>query len=112
MSIWTVLVDEYMEKSIVLSNEEILGRPASIMAPGQIVRQMMEQTFVDEDQACRRLGLTPDELHRFYDGLHPVDKELAFRLKEATGSPASYWQNFEKQYRHRLAKWAEKKNQA
>ncbi len=101
-----------MESGTTLSREEILNRPASIIAPGQQVRQMMEQTFVDEDQACRRLGLSHEELHSFYDGLHPVDKELAFRLKEVTGSPASYWQNFEKQYRHRLAKWAEKKNLA
>ncbi len=101
-----------MESGTTLSSEDILNRPSSIIAPGQLVRQMMEQTFVDEDQACRRLGLSPDELHSFYDGLHPVDKDLAFRLKEATGSPASYWQNFEKQYRHRLAKWAEKKDLA
>lgn len=101
-----------MESGTNLSSEEIMNRPSSIIAPGQIVRQMMEQTFVDEDQACRRLGLSPDELHSFYNGLYPVDRELAFRLKEATGSPASYWQNFEKQYRHRLAKWAEKKDLA
>ena len=90
------------------SEAEIKNRPASIIAPGQMVRTMFEQTFVDEAQACRRLGLSAEELKNFYDGMHAVDRELAFKLKEATGSPASYWESFEKQYRRRLAKWYEK----
>ncbi len=94
-----------MEDTERRTEAHVSERPEAIIAPGQMVRQIMEKTFVSDAQAARRLGLSADELERFYAGELPVTKELAFRLKDATGYTASYWQGFERQYRRRLEKW-------
>ncbi len=83
-------------------------RPESIFAPGQMVHQIMEKTFVSDTQAARRLGLGAEDLQRLYAGELEVGRELAMKLKDATGYTASYWLGFERQYRHRLKKWREK----
>lgn len=86
----------------------IQDRPRSIIAPGQVVQDIMEKTCVSNQQAARRLGLTVEELERFFMGELPMSKDLAFKLKEATGFTASYWQGFERNYRRRIARWMEK----
>ncbi|MDO5538124.1 MAG: hypothetical protein Q4F72_11430 [Desulfovibrionaceae bacterium] len=86
-------------------------RPESIIAPGQMVREIMEKTYVGHAQAARRLGLTTEELLSFFEGELALSKELAFRLKEATGFTASYWQGFERMYRRRLSKWMAEERQ-
>lgn len=81
------------------------GRPAGIISPGQLVEDIMNQTYVSREQAARRLGLTLEELDRFYKGDLELTKELAFKLRDATGFTASHWLGIEKLYRKRLAKW-------
>ena len=83
------------------------ARPASIIAPGQVVADIMARTFVSKEQAARRFGLSLEELESFYAGVLPVTKELSFKLKEATGFTASHWMGFERFYRRRLQKWLE-----
>ncbi len=85
----------------------VFQKPENIIAPGQMVHQIMERTFVSDAQAARRLGLSGEELASFYTGGLPLTRELACRLKEATGFTASYWEAFERQYRRRLKKWLE-----
>lgn len=81
--------------------------PESIVSPGRLVADIMEKTFVSKEQAARRLDLTVEELESFYAGEYAVTKDLAFKLKEATGYTASHWLGVEKYYRRRLKKWQE-----
>lgn len=81
--------------------------PESIVSPGRVVKDIMASTFVSDEQAARRLGLTLEELHSFYEGELPLTQPLAFKLKEATGFTASHWEGMEKFYRRRMKKWRE-----
>ena len=82
-----------------MDTNTLASRPASIVSPGQLVE--------DIEQAARRLGLALEELDSFYKGELELTKELAFKLRDATGFTASHWIGLERYYRRRLAKWQE-----
>lgn len=90
-----------------MENSTIASRPRSIVSPGQLVEDIMNKTFVSREQAARRLQLTLEELDSFYRGEYELTRELAFRLRDATGFTASHWIGLERYYRRRLAKWQE-----
>ena len=83
------------------------SRPATIICPGQLVEAIMNNTYVSREQAARRLGLSLEDLDRFYKGDLALTKELSFKLRDATGYTASHWMGIETLYRKRLAKWQE-----
>lgn len=90
-----------------MDTNTLASRPASIVSPGQLVEDIMNKTYVSREQAARRLGLALEELDSFYKGELELTKELAFKLRDATGFTASHWMGLERYYRRRLAKWQE-----
>lgn len=73
--------------------------PADIVSPGQLARNLMDKAAVSREQAALRLGLSLADFDRFCTG------ELAAKLEEVTGSPASFWLEAETTYRRRLDEW-------
>lgn len=94
-------------RNIIMDTNTLASRPASIVSPGQLVEDIMNKTYVSREQAARRLGLALEELDSFYKGELELTKELAFKLRDATGFTASHWIGLERYYRRRLAKWQE-----
>ena len=68
-----------------MDTNTLASRPASIVSPGQLVEDIMNKTYVSREQAARRLGLALEELDSFYKGELELTKELAFKLRDATG---------------------------
>lgn len=83
----------------------------SVIAPGQMARDIMEHMKYSSEHFARQLGLSEEALQQFFDGQLALDRNLALALKNITGVTATFWQNFERQYRHRL-RCEEKKRQS
>ncbi len=79
--------------------------PADIVSPGQLARNLMDKAAVSREQAALRLGLSLADFDRFCTGELALTRELAAKLEEVTGSPASFWLEAETTYRRRLDEW-------
>lgn len=77
-----------------------------IVPTGAVARRMMEVMHISRPLFARQMGMGEEDLERFFEGVLPMTKEMAFLLRDLTGVAASFWIKAERQYRHRLEKEA------
>lgn len=80
--------------------------PDWISPPGDTMLDIMKEANIMPDQFADLMGLNDDETNNLLRGVTPITREVARKLTEVLGAPASFWMNREQQYRnelHRLA---------
>ena len=78
--------------------------PDYAVAPGETVRETMECLGLTQREFAMRLGTSVQTLNRIFRGTQRITEEMANKLERVTGSPDSFWNNFESRYRLQLAK--------
>lgn len=68
------------------------------VAPGEYLREWMDDCCVTRPSAAWLLGLSPDQLEDLLTGAMPIDEQLAQTLETRTTMAAASWLRFEKAY--------------
>lgn len=74
-------------------------QPDYAVPPGETIREVMQTLGMSQKEMAQRLELTVQSLIRIVKGEQPITYETAGRLGLVTGTPASFWNNLEAQYR-------------
>ena len=88
--------------------EEYKFEPDYAIPPGETLREVMESLGMNKKELSKRSGLSEESINRIFQGNQAITKETANCLEQATGVPASMWNNLEAQYRVQLVKIREK----
>ncbi|OGV36884.1 MAG: hypothetical protein A2X48_15945 [Lentisphaerae bacterium GWF2_49_21] len=83
--------------------------PDYAVPPGDTIREVMETFGIAQSEFAIRLGISVQTLKRIFKGEQPITSETSNRLEMVTGTPASFWNKLESNYREQLAKSAEGK---
>lgn len=81
--------------------------PDYAVPPGATLEETMEALGMTQRDLADRTGLTVQTLNRIFKGEQPITYETANKLELVTGTPATFWNNLEAQYRQQLAKLAQ-----
>jgi HTH-type transcriptional regulator/antitoxin HigA len=79
-----------------------LGDTDYAVAPGETLRELLEEQGLSQRDLARRTGLTPKHVNRLLQGLVPLSADVAVRLERVTGTPARLWNGLEATYRSDL----------
>ncbi len=81
--------------------------PDFAVAPGETVREVMEDMGMTRRELAMRLGITVACLNALFRGEHAISVETAENLERVTGAPARFWTTLERNYRRQLAREGE-----
>jgi HTH-type transcriptional regulator / antitoxin HigA len=75
-----------------------LGDTDYAVAPGETLRELLEERGLSQRDLARRTGLSPKHVNRLLQGLVPLSADVAVRLERVTGTPARIWSGLEATY--------------
>jgi HTH-type transcriptional regulator / antitoxin HigA len=75
-----------------------LGDTDYAVAPGETLRELLEEQGLSQRDLARRTGLSPKHVNRLLRGLVPLSADVAVRLERVTGTPAMFWNRLEANY--------------
>ena len=81
-----------------------LGDTDYAVAPGETLRELLEEEGLSPRDLARRAGLSPKHVNKLLQGLVPLSADVAVRLERVTGTPARRWNALEAGYRSDLAR--------
>jgi addiction module HigA family antidote len=70
--------------------------------PGETLKENMEFLNYSVRDFAKSLEVTEQTLHRIFSGKQPISYETAHKLEMVTGTPSSFWNALEAQYRDNL----------
>ena len=73
--------------------------PDYAVAPGETLRERLDELGMTQADLARRTGLTPKHINQVMQGVTSLSADVAQRLEYATGSPARWWLRLEADYR-------------
>ena len=73
--------------------------PDYVVPPGETVREIMQTKGIPVKEMAEKLELSEEEFSDLLNGKLEITLELAYNLQKATGTPATFWLNLEKNYR-------------
>jgi addiction module HigA family antidote len=92
----------YKEEAMRKENE--LGfQPDYAVPPGETLQETIEALGMTQAELAARTGLTPKTINFIVKGNGPITPDTALQLERVLGTPASFWNNLERQYREALA---------
>lgn len=71
-------------------------------APGETIRDVLEERHVSVEDFAQRIGWSTSEIGKLLDGTVPIDRGLAKKLELTLGSSETFWLARERQYRQTL----------
>lgn len=84
-------------------------QPDYAIPPGETLQETLGGVGMTQAQLAERTGLTTKTINLIVKGKAPVTPETALQLERVLGTPASFWNNRERQYRETLARLQEEK---
>lgn len=78
--------------------------PDYAVAPGESLREAIEDMGMSQVEFAQRMGLTVQSLSRILKGDQPITFETARKLELVTGISCEFWNNLEARYREQLQK--------
>jgi HTH-type transcriptional regulator/antitoxin HigA len=72
-----------------------LGDTDYAVAPGETLRELLEEQDLSPRDLARRAGLSPKYVSWLLRGLVPLTADVALRLQRVTGTPARFWNRLE-----------------
>jgi HTH-type transcriptional regulator / antitoxin HigA len=73
--------------------------PDWVIAPGETLREWMEENRLPSSVVAKMAGLHPDELDDIVEAREEIDERRAEGLAAATLVPARFWLALERNYR-------------
>jgi HTH-type transcriptional regulator / antitoxin HigA len=89
-----------------------LGDTDYAVAPGETLRELLEERGLSQRDLAQRAGLSPKRVNRLLQGLVPLSADVAVRLERVTGTPARFWNRLEATYRSDLERIRAKRDQS
>lgn len=83
-------------------------KPDYTLPPGVTLKEILEDRGMSQAELAVRAGLTEKTINLIIKGTAPISYETASKFEMALGSPASYWNSREAQYRSALLNQEEK----
>lgn len=77
-------------------------RPDIAIIPGVTLVETVEIKEMTFSEFSRKTGLSHQEILAICVGKDPITSEIAMKLEEALGVPASFWNNLEANYQETL----------
>lgn len=72
--------------------------PDYAVAPGETLRDRLDELGMTQAELARRTGLTPKHVNQVLKGAATLSADVAQRLEYATGTPARWWLRLEADY--------------
>lgn len=91
---------------------ELVYRPDYAVPPGETLLETIDAMGMSQVELAERTGLTPKTINFIVKGHAALTPETALQLERVLGTPASFWNNRERQYREALARQEEQKGLA
>lgn len=79
-----------------------LGDTDYATPPGEVLRELLEERGLSEQELARRAGLGREQVSGLLQGAVPLSAEVARRLEHVTGVSAQTWSQKEADYRSDL----------
>lgn len=87
-------------------NERRTWVPDTPVAPGEIIREILEERAIPQVDFATRLGRSEKFVSQLINGKAPLTYESAIELERVLGVPATFWNRAEATYRGLLAQQA------
>jgi len=81
--------------------------PDCVSPPGDSLIEVLLSMGMSQVELSERTGRTKKHINEIIKGKAPITPETAIQLEKALSIPASFWNNYEKNYRDYLARQAE-----
>ena len=78
--------------------------PAEVSAPGQTLRDLMDERGLSQAELSRRLGRPPQAINEILAGKKEITVDTALELERVLQVPANFWLAREARYREYLAR--------
>jgi addiction module HigA family antidote len=91
----------------MVQHTEFRYEPDYAVAPGETLQEALDVLGMSQVQLAERTGLTPKTINLIIKGAAPITPATALQLERVLGTPASFWNNREVQYRESLVRRAE-----
>lgn len=82
--------------------------PDVVSAPGETLLEMLEERGMSQSELAERTGRPKKTINEIIKGKATITPATALQLERVLGTPASFWNNREQQYRENLARQAER----
>jgi HTH-type transcriptional regulator / antitoxin HigA len=77
--------------------------PDYVSPPGETLEEILEEKGMSQVELSKRTGRPKKTINEIINGKAAITPETALQLERVLGTPASYWNNSEQQYREYLA---------
>src|SRR5438132_2146382 len=78
--------------------------PDVVSAPGETLLETIEMLGMSQAELAERTGRPKKTINEIIKGKAPITPETALQLEKVLGVPASFWNNYERNYREYLAR--------
>lgn len=78
--------------------------PDYYLPPGDILEEILEENSMSQTEFAKRAGLSTKHVNEIIKGKAGLTPDTSLQFEKVLGIPASFWINFESQYREALAR--------
>ncbi len=86
--------------------------PDYVSPPGETLQETLDALGMTQAELAERTGRSPKTINEIIKGKAPITPEMALQFERVLGVPASFWMNFERNYRESLARAEERERLA
>ena len=86
--------------------------PDVVSAPGETLLEILEDRGMSQAELAERTGRPKKTINQIIKGKAAITPETAIQFERVLGTPASFWNNRERNYREWLTRLEERKNLA
>lgn len=90
-------------------NKKLKFEPDYAVLPGDSLLEILEHLGMSQADLAERTGRTTKTINEIIKGKAPITPETALQFERVFGTPATFWNNRERNYRETLARLEEKK---
>lgn len=91
------LMDAFVPRTTM--TETIAHEIQDLSPPGDILAEALEERGMKNAELARRAGLSEKHVSQLLNARVPLSMEVAFKLEQVLGIPATLWLNLESNYR-------------
>ena len=91
-------------KAFVETDKYLPYEPDYAVPPGRTLLETLEHREIDQHELAQRIGVTAKHVNQIIAGNASITFETALKLESATGVPARFWNNLERNFQERRAR--------
>lgn len=79
-------------------------KPDYAVPPGETLREMLETISMSQADLAQRTGRPKKTINEIIQGKVAITRDTAIQLEKALGTPASFWNNLERNFKETRAR--------